>query len=68
MNKILEISLNPVNFGKPKKLAIGLNNLLKKSSAPDSRKIPTAVINPTNVGKIVKIICAPSFAPSVNAS
>ena len=40
------------SFGNPNIFVIGVISLPKKSNAPDSRKIPTATINPISVGKI----------------
>lgn len=40
------------SFGKPNIFVNGVINLQRKSSAPDSRKIPMATINPIRVGKI----------------
>lgn len=37
-----------------------------KSSRPDARKIPTAVINPINVGMILITVKNPLFAPLIN--
>ncbi len=36
---------------------------VRKSKKPDARKMPTAVISPTSVGKMSMTVKKPSFAP-----
>ena len=57
-----------ISLGIPKKFVTGDIKLIIKSKTPELLNAPIATNNPINVGKILKTICIPSFAPSKKVS